>query len=68
MEVLAALAESGAFAPVIDRHYPLEHIAEAYRHVEKGHKKGSVVLTVDSSKESRLGPIRDGNEQHARIS
>ena len=67
MEVLAALAESGAFTPVIDRRYPLEHIAEAYRHVEKGHKKGNVVLTVGSSKESRLGSIRNGNEQHARI-
>jgi D-arabinose 1-dehydrogenase-like Zn-dependent alcohol dehydrogenase len=38
--------ESREFRAVIDRHYPLEAIAEAYRHVETGQKTGIVVIDV----------------------
>jgi NADPH:quinone reductase-like Zn-dependent oxidoreductase len=44
--MLKARMKAGEFRAVIDRRYPLEKIADAYRYVETGQKTGIVVIDV----------------------
>lgn len=46
IQYLGTLLGSGAFRPVIDRHYPLDQIVEAYTYVETGRKVGNVIIDV----------------------
>jgi NADPH:quinone reductase-like Zn-dependent oxidoreductase len=43
---LKELIEAGKVTPVIDRTYPLSEVPEAMRHLEEGHARGKVVITV----------------------
>jgi NADPH:quinone reductase-like Zn-dependent oxidoreductase len=46
LQLLGELAEASALVPVVGACYPLARIADAYRHVDAGHKKGTIVVTM----------------------
>jgi NADPH:quinone reductase-like Zn-dependent oxidoreductase len=50
--ILKSRMEAGQFRAIIDRHFALEAIADAYRYVETGQKVGIVVINVAADAES----------------
>ena len=44
--LLGELAATGEIVPVIDCAYALNDIVEAHRYVDKGHKRGNVIIAV----------------------
>lgn len=53
LHTMADLAAKGILKPVIDRRFPFERFADAHRHVDAGHKRGSVVVTIDARADQR---------------
>jgi NADPH:quinone reductase-like Zn-dependent oxidoreductase len=53
LQFLAALVDEGELHTVIDREYPLDRIVEAHAYVQQGHKRGHVVIDVNTLASSR---------------
>jgi NADPH:quinone reductase-like Zn-dependent oxidoreductase len=46
LAVLRDLIEAGKVAPVVERRYELDQIADALRYMGEGHARGKIVITV----------------------
>ena len=46
LQVLTGLIETGKVTPVIDKIYPLSDVPDAVHHLEQGHARGKIVITI----------------------
>jgi len=49
LDEVSELVEAGKMRSVIDRSFPLERLAEAYRHAERGSQRGTVVVSMEQT-------------------
>lgn len=48
LKSLASLVDSDKYRPIIDRYFSIEQIVEAHHYVDRGHKRGNVVVSIAS--------------------
>ena len=48
LELVGRLLAEGTYSPLIDRHYDLGQVREAFEYAESGNKVGNVLLALDS--------------------
>jgi len=46
LEALRPLIEAGQVTPAVDKTYPLAEVPDAMRHLEAGHARGKIVITI----------------------
>lgn len=46
MAIIAELAETGTIKAIVDATFPLDKAADALHHLETGHVKGKLVITI----------------------
>jgi NADPH:quinone reductase-like Zn-dependent oxidoreductase len=49
LEEIVSFIEAGAIRPVVDRVYPMTEIVAAHRRVERRHKRGSVIVSLNGA-------------------
>ncbi len=52
LNYLVELFEAGKLKPVIDKCFPIEETAEAFRYFGEGRFKGKIVITVEHNKKT----------------
>jgi len=53
LERLAEYLDAGTVTPSVDRTYPLDQVPDAMRHLEDGHVRGKVAITIPTHDEGR---------------